>query len=136
MTRRSKIWLAAAVVFVVVNLAGAVFAAVGGELLHTAAHVALLIPGTWLVARLARGRRSDMEDAGAAEPDDFTDRLKNLEQSVDAVAIEIERIGEGQRFMTRVLGDRAAQPLPVDQGAPATASAEESAPPLPRDSTS
>jgi hypothetical protein len=136
MTRRSKIWLGAAVAFVAINLAGAVFAAVAGELLHTGAHVALLVPGTWLVARLARGRRRDVEDVGVAEPDDFTDRLKNLEQSVDAVAIEIERIGEGQRFMTRVFADRGAQPLPEAEVAQAAPEAEEATPQSPRDSTS
>jgi len=31
-----------------------------------------------------------------------------LEQAVDAMAIEIERITEGQRFMTRLLAERAA----------------------------
>ena len=135
MTRRSKIWLALAVAFVAINLAGAVFAAVGGELLHTTAHVTLLVPGAWLVARLSRGRRGT-DDVGVAEPDDFTDRLKNLEQSVDAVAVEIERIGEGQRFMTRVFTDRAEQPLPVEKFAPPAADVVESTPQSPRGSTS
>ena len=31
-----------------------------------------------------------------------------LEQAVDAMAIEVERITEGQRFMTRLLAERAA----------------------------
>jgi len=31
-----------------------------------------------------------------------------LEQSVDAIAIEVERITEGQRFMTRLLAERTA----------------------------
>ena len=31
------------------------------------------------------------------------ERLDRLEQAVDSVAIEVERIGEGQRFMTRLL---------------------------------
>ena len=35
----------------------------------------------------------------------------SIEQSVDAVAIELERIGEGQRFMSRVLSERAAKPV-------------------------
>jgi hypothetical protein len=135
MTRRSKIWLVLALAFVAINLAGAVFAAVGGELLHTAAHVALLVPGAWLVARLSRGRRGT-DDVGVAEPADFTDRLKNLEQSVDAVAVEIERIGEGQRFMTRVFSDRAEQPLPVEEVSPPAADVAGSAPQSPRGSTS
>jgi hypothetical protein len=34
-------------------------------------------------------------------------RLERMEQAVDAIAIEIERISEGQRFTTRLLSDRA-----------------------------
>jgi hypothetical protein len=33
-------------------------------------------------------------------------RLQHLEQAVDAIAIEIERISEGQRFTTKLLADR------------------------------
>jgi hypothetical protein len=33
-------------------------------------------------------------------------RLERLEQAMDAIAIEIERISEGQRFVTKVLADR------------------------------
>lgn len=36
-------------------------------------------------------------------PKELTDRMMRVEQTVEASAIEIERIGEGQRFMTRVL---------------------------------
>ena len=33
-------------------------------------------------------------------------RLERIEQAVDAIAIEIERISEGQRFTTRLLNER------------------------------
>ena len=33
-------------------------------------------------------------------------RLARIEQAVDAVAIEVERIAEGQRFTTRLLSER------------------------------
>ena len=35
------------------------------------------------------------------------DRLDHLQQSVDAVAIEVERIGEAQRFSTKLHAERA-----------------------------
>ena len=38
-------------------------------------------------------------------------RLERLEASVDAIAIEIERISEGQRFVTRLLSE--SQPAPM-----------------------
>ena len=33
-----------------------------------------------------------------------------MEQAVDAVAIEVERISEGQRFVTQILAKREAAP--------------------------
>ena len=39
-------------------------------------------------------------------PQEIYDRFARLDQSVDAIAIEVERIGEGQRFLTRVLSDQ------------------------------
>ena len=55
-------------------------------------------------------------------PAELTDRLNRLEQAVDAVAVELERVGEGQRYVTRVmtegnraLGAGAAEPLEVRQ---------------------
>jgi len=58
----------------------------------------------------------------AEMPPELTDRLNRLEQAVDAVAVELERVGEGQRYVTRVftegqraLGAGAADPLEVRQ---------------------
>jgi hypothetical protein len=34
------------------------------------------------------------------------DRLQRLEQAVDAIAVEVERISEGQRFTVKLLADR------------------------------
>jgi hypothetical protein len=39
-------------------------------------------------------------------------RMQRLEQAVDAIAIELERVGEGQRFVTRMLADRTRMPTP------------------------
>jgi hypothetical protein len=42
-------------------------------------------------------------------PREISERLQRLEQSTEATALEVERIGEGQRFLTRLLteGERA-----------------------------
>ena len=40
-------------------------------------------------------------------PPDHTTRLENIERAIDTVAIEVERISEGQRFVTRILAERA-----------------------------
>lgn len=44
----------------------------------------------------------------SATPPDTTRRLERLEQAIDAVAIEVERISEGQRFVTRLLSEGRA----------------------------
>ena len=118
MTRRAKIWRVVAVLFLVGNLAGGVVAALDGELLHTGVHAGLLLLGAYLVWRLAPRHR-----AIPALSRELDDRLTHLEQSVDAVAIQIERIGEGQRFMTRFFtengtplatGEGAAEPIEIE----------------------
>ena len=38
-------------------------------------------------------------------PAELTERLTRLEQGMDAVAVEVERIGEGQRYMARMMGE-------------------------------
>ena len=37
-------------------------------------------------------------------------RMDRMEQAIDAVAVEVERVAEGQRFATRLLADRSAEP--------------------------
>ena len=53
-------------------------------------------------------------------PREIADRLSRMEQAVEATAVEVERIGEGQRFLTRLftegegaraIGSGAQQPL-------------------------
>lgn len=42
-------------------------------------------------------------------------RLARMESAIEAIAVEVERISEGQRFTTRLLAERAAdeRALPV-----------------------
>jgi hypothetical protein len=48
-------------------------------------------------------------------PGELAERLTRMEQAVDAIAVEVERIGEGQRYMTRQLGAGSAEPIAVKQ---------------------
>jgi peptidoglycan hydrolase CwlO-like protein len=50
-------------------------------------------------------RRGSAPRAAAAIAADSTRRFDQLEQSVDAIAIEIERISENQRYLTKVLSE-------------------------------
>jgi hypothetical protein len=54
------------------------------------------------------------ESTRAALPADVAGRLERIEHAVDAVAVEVERIAEGQRFTTKLLSERAA--TKVEQG--------------------
>jgi len=47
----------------------------------------------------------------AALPSDMAERLSRMESAIEATAIEVERIGEGQRYLTRVLGDKKTDEL-------------------------
>jgi hypothetical protein len=55
-----------------------------------------------------------------AAPSD--ERLARVEQAVEAIAIEVERISEGQRYVTKLMSDRAQQ-LPERVAIPAQARA-------------
>jgi hypothetical protein len=46
----------------------------------------------------------------AAIPQDIIDRFTQIDQAVESIAVEVERIGEGQRFITRVLSDQGKRP--------------------------
>lgn len=47
--------------------------------------------------------------AQAALPSrDVTDRLTRIESAVEAMSVEVERISEGQRFVTKVLSERVS----------------------------
>lgn len=52
-------------------------------------------------------------------PKDVSDRLERMEQGIEAVALEVERIGEGQRFVTQLMSDRA-QRAALPEGVPRT----------------
>ena len=42
----------------------------------------------------------------SAVPPELVERMAGMERGIDAVALEVERIGEGQRFVTQLLAER------------------------------
>lgn len=72
-------------------------------------------------------RRGSVAKQSQAPNPEHTQRLERIEQAIDSIAIEVERVSEGQRFVTRILseggrqaamvggGQQAAQPLAVAQ---------------------
>jgi hypothetical protein len=67
----------------------------------TVAAIVILLP----LAR-AFARRMDRRSAGTQVPPEVTAQLEHLNRAVDAIALEVERISEGQRFTTRLLTDQ------------------------------
>jgi hypothetical protein len=54
---------------------------------------------------LARAFARRMDRRGAAPAPELNQRLDRMEQAIEAVAVEVERISEGQRFVTRLLAE-------------------------------
>ena len=113
MTRRSKLWRFAAAVYVFINAAGAIYAGAEAEEMHMMLHVFLLLVGLagyvgWRAAR--RGAPQDQPHAQLAEQ-----RIEYLQQSVDALALELERVGEAQRFSDKLRVEGGEAPLKKDQ---------------------
>lgn len=57
----------------------------------------------------AIARRIDRGTSGGgpqAMPNEVGERLERMEQAIDAIAVEVERIAEGQRFTSKLLAGR------------------------------
>lgn len=52
-------------------------------------------------------KRMEAQSKQPGIPSELTSRLERMEQSLDAVAVEVERISEGQRFTTKLLSENA-----------------------------
>ena len=113
--QRAKLWLVVTSLFTLINIGGAGVAAVTGEVLHTVAHVGLALLGAYFVWRLApRARGQQMQGQQILAEQEAVPRLERLQESLDAIGLEVERIGEAQRFTTKLVVERAnaAPPKP------------------------
>jgi cell division protein FtsB len=73
----------------------------------------LLAPIVLTMARILWKRGSRI--GHAPPPLDSAPRLERIEQAIDAIAIEVERVSEGQRFVTRLRAERGAPGLGAAQ---------------------
>ena len=110
MARPRNWWRIAGVTFAVVNAGGAAFAFARGEMMHGSVHLALLL-ATFGVWQVVSPRTPQGEQASVPKLDS---EIANLQHSVDAIALEVERIGEGQRFINKLQQEQAAKE-PVDR---------------------
>ena len=54
----------------------------------------------------ASRRRAQLPDSSVAR---LEARLERMEQAIDAIATEVERVSEGQRFTSRLLAERQVE---------------------------
>jgi hypothetical protein len=64
----------------------------------------------------AFARRMENTPSEPSIPREMSDRLERMENAIDAIAIEVERIAEGQRFTTKLLAERATGVAGVSGG--------------------
>lgn len=70
------------------------------------------IPAAVIALRMWLRHREKMAALGAghaASPDSDA-RLMRVESAIESMAVELERIGEGQRFLTKLLSERSQAP--------------------------
>ena len=124
MTRRARLWRAGAVLFGIINIGGMGLALAMNEMMHAMAHVFLLFVGIgayllWKTVTTWAASPSDDElskasplppSARGSTPILGEQRLDYLQRSIDALALEVERIGEAQRFRDQSYAERAVTP--------------------------
>ncbi len=61
----------------------------------------------WMGTALMRSYVGAKAPPPTLPPQRFDEQFAQLQQSIDAIAVEVERIAEGQRFSTRLLTEGA-----------------------------
>ena len=67
---------------------------------------------------LVRAISRNIERRGLTSEDskEIRDRLQSIELAVDAIAVEVERVAEAQRFSTKLLMERSDAGPPAEPG--------------------
>lgn len=68
--------------------------------------IAIVIVGSYAAIKATNRIWGKEKGPSTRELDDMRQRLEQLQQSMDSVAVEVERISEAQRFTTKLLADR------------------------------
>jgi hypothetical protein len=104
---KHRAWIPVAWLLSLGNVVAVWFAALPAEPWHATIHAFLGVLFGLGAERLAARRRALARDAEPALADN---RMQRLEQAIDSIAVEVERIGEGQRFVTKLLAERGREP--------------------------
>jgi multidrug efflux pump subunit AcrA (membrane-fusion protein) len=83
-----------------------------GEVVDIVGMVTFAMAAVLILRPLMRAFANRFERRGTpptALPPEVTAHMERLEQAIDAVAIEVERISEGQRYTTKLLAERVGK---------------------------
>lgn len=61
-------------------------------------------------------RRKELEASARLMPLGVDDRLQRIEEAIETMAVEVERIAEGQRFVVKLMADRPAEHAALNDG--------------------
>jgi hypothetical protein len=110
---KHRAWIAVAWLLSLGNLGGVWIAARPAEPWHATVHALLAVLFGLGAQRLA-SRTKPAIGADVMTRQELEARLASLDphqvaQALDAIAVEVERIGEGQRYVTKLLTERDAR---------------------------
>ncbi len=85
--------------------------------------LASLTAGTLILRPIFKALGSRLERRREPPPEipDVAPRLERIEQAIEAIAVEVERISEGQRYVTKQMHEMRALPAPNPLAQPAMA---------------
>jgi hypothetical protein len=102
---KHRAWIPIAWLLSLGNVVSVWFAAEPAEPWHATVHaVFAVLFGVGAERLMARKRAAAQPDMALGD-----ERVKRLELAIDSIAVELERIGEGQRFVTKLLAERARE---------------------------
>jgi hypothetical protein len=110
---KHRAWIPVAWLLCLANVVAVWFAASPGETWHATGHALLAVLFGLGAQRLAV-RNKSTTSADVVTWQELEARLPRAEpqqvaQTLEAIAVEVERIGEGQRYLTKILTERDAR---------------------------
>lgn len=106
MAQPRRLWRIGFGISLIVNVGGGIIALVQGEMMHAAGHAVLLAATLAFWPLISGSQRFDERIDEPAEIPEIDSHLDHLQHSVDAIALEVERIGEAQRFAARTIKEQ------------------------------
>ena len=121
---KHRAWIPVAWLLSLGNVVAVWFAARPAEATHATIHALLAVLFGVGAQRLMARRQL----ASRGQPAIGDERERQLEQAIDAIAVELERVGEGQRFVTKLLAEHG---LELDRSSPSRPPSSVPAPRVP-----